>query len=115
MSTIKKDYKFDEFMNMLENDLKTLKDEILELFTEEDEFAEVRLRNDYNVVFILQFIKTEEGLLKVSVDRVKHASVAVRKVDGEFNFDKNFIKPLKECEIDARIRVMDEEESENSW
>lgn len=116
MSTIKKDYPFENFIKRMEEDLKGLKDEILALFEEEERVIEVRLKNENNIVFILKFEKkSDELLLTVSIDRVKHVSVQVETIKGEYNFDKNFIKPLKECEIDGNIRVTDEEYSEDAW
>jgi hypothetical protein len=118
MSKIKKDYKFEEFLNSLETDIKTLKDEILELFneeTKEEEDIEIRLRNENNIVFILKIIKKEGDLLAINVDRVKHISASVKGLEGDFYLDKNFIKPLKHCEIDGNILVVTEQDNEDGW
>ncbi|MCV6606890.1 MAG: hypothetical protein OIF32_01665 [Campylobacterales bacterium] len=115
MSKIKKDYKFEDFVDDMETAIKDLKEEILELIEEEDEFIEIRLRNENNVVYILKCMEKVENLLVVEMDRAKHAYVPIEKLEGEHSFDKNLIKPLKICNTEANIRISDEESAEDSW
>ncbi|MEA1916490.1 MAG: hypothetical protein U9N42_03055 [Campylobacterota bacterium] len=112
---IKKTYKYSEFTKTLQNNQANLVDEIVELFDDESEFIELRLRTDDGVVFILHVEKNEEKKVTLFVDRVKHASIKMSSMDGEFELNSEFLKALQEHEVDARIKVMEESESENAW
>lgn len=100
-------YDFRTFIPRLIEQEEALRDELAALLDDAEE-AEIRIRDDFGVVYILGILK-EDDTLKAELRRVKHKRHTFKPIEGRFVLNASVASILLSKQKETNLVIAEEE------